>query len=300
MTKTLRTALIGLVVVIFSSAVYAQGTCGALVEAALDALDENCADLARNSACYGYNNVQATFTQDVPDGVFENPADRTELTNLETLVTAPLDETSGQWGVAMMSVQATNLEGMLPGQAVLFVVTGDAEIINEADEVEQVPMQSFIFTTGLGNPDCEEAPSRIIVQSPPDATVNLSVNGVNVSMASTMVLNTVADADGDTGYELTMVEGEAIYNDETVVTEGNWILIHDDPENPVNPASENMSVEMALLFDQGLPVCRPTPAEDVAEYQAVVDAIPPSVLFYEVGEIEFDERGCFAPEEAEE
>ena len=300
MTTTFRTALISSIVLILSSAVLAQDTCNALVLEALNALEDNCANLGRNSACYGYTRVEATFSEDASEVVFAQPADRTELTHLQTLITAPLDEETGQWGVAMMSVQATNLDDTLPGQAVLFVMTGDAEIINAADEVEQVPMQSFVFTTGLGNPDCEEAPSRVVVQSPPDQTVNLMVNGVQVELSSTMVLNTVRDAEGDTGYELTMIEGEAVYNGEFVVTEGNWILIHDDPDNPVNPAMEDMSVEAALTIDRGEPLCRPTPDEDVAKFQAMIDGIPASVLNYEVGTIEFDERGCFAPEDTED
>ena len=38
-----------------------QTSCPALVQQALDSVGGNCGDLARNSACYGYDDVLATF-----------------------------------------------------------------------------------------------------------------------------------------------------------------------------------------------------------------------------------------------
>ena len=83
-----------------------QQVCSALVEQALQAVDDNCNDLIRNTACYAYNQVQATFFQDVSNDFFSNPADRADLTYLDTIQTTPLDEDNDLWGIAMMSVQA--------------------------------------------------------------------------------------------------------------------------------------------------------------------------------------------------
>jgi hypothetical protein len=106
-----------------------QQVCSALVEQALQAVDDNCNDLIRNTACYAYNQVQATFFQDVSNDFFSNPADRADLTYLDTIQTTPLDEDNDLWGIAMMSVQA-NVPNTLPGQAVIFMLMGDVQVEN--------------------------------------------------------------------------------------------------------------------------------------------------------------------------
>ncbi|MEO0563123.1 MAG: hypothetical protein AAF125_13525, partial [Chloroflexota bacterium] len=46
--------------------VAAQPTvCEPLIAVAMGALEENCSEVERNTACYGYNNVTATFAEDV-------------------------------------------------------------------------------------------------------------------------------------------------------------------------------------------------------------------------------------------
>ena len=106
------------------------GTCPDLVEFALQEIGENCTDVSRNSACYGYNQVSATFTEPVPDDYFVQPADQAELISLDTLATSPLNLDEDIWGVAIMNVQA-NVPDTIPGQAVTFVVMGDAQVENQ-------------------------------------------------------------------------------------------------------------------------------------------------------------------------
>lgn len=113
-------------------ALLAQETCPALVQRALTAIGDNCGNMARNSACYGYNLVGATFTEAVPEDFFTTPADRTEINQLETLTTAALDVEADRWGVAVMTLQA-NIPNTLPGQAVTFVLLGDVEVENAVE-----------------------------------------------------------------------------------------------------------------------------------------------------------------------
>ncbi len=103
--------------------------CPALAQLAFTEMGTNCSGLGRNSACYGFNRVDATFSDAVADDFFTQPTDRTELTNLQTIETAPFDETLAQWGVAVMSVQA-NVPNALPGQALLFMMVGGVEVTN--------------------------------------------------------------------------------------------------------------------------------------------------------------------------
>jgi hypothetical protein len=118
------------------STVLAQMTCPALVEEALLAVDENCAEIGRNEACYGYNRVEASFAGEVAEDFFSQPADVASVIDLETIRTAPLDLENEQWGVAVMSLQA-NMPNTLPGQNVTFILIGDTEVENAvaADEV---------------------------------------------------------------------------------------------------------------------------------------------------------------------
>ena len=57
------------------------------IQDALQALGDNCSALDRNSACYGYNRVQATFGEPVEESFFSQVADRAGLTQLQTLQT---------------------------------------------------------------------------------------------------------------------------------------------------------------------------------------------------------------------
>ncbi len=104
--------------------------CPALAEQALEAVGDNCDVMDRNSACYGYNAVASSFLEPVDDTYFNDPAERTELRIVETIRTAPMDVDLERWGVAVMNVQA-NVPNTLPGQAVTFILLGDAEIEND-------------------------------------------------------------------------------------------------------------------------------------------------------------------------
>ncbi|MCL4252884.1 MAG: LysM peptidoglycan-binding domain-containing protein [Anaerolineae bacterium] len=56
----------------------------------------------------------------------------------------------------------------------------------------QSPMQAFYFTTGVGNINCAEAPNTITIKSPENLTVDLSVNGVDIRIGSTITLRNSA------------------------------------------------------------------------------------------------------------
>jgi LysM repeat protein len=157
--------------------VLAQQTCPVLVQDALQALGDNCANLDRNTACYGYNHLEATFNEPVEDNFFTQVTERAGLTQMETLETSPLDTTSGEWGIGVMNVQA-NVPNTLPGQAVTFLLLGDAQVENdvEPDEAFQPVAPVDVTTSGIANlratPDFN-APTLLTL---PDATT-LSADG---------------------------------------------------------------------------------------------------------------------------
>jgi LysM repeat protein len=157
----------------------APGTCPALVEQALAALSDNCGDLDRNAACYGFNQVDSTFTVPVESGFFSAPADRTELTTLETIRTSPLDLAEERWGIAVMNVQA-NLPGTLPGQAVTFILMGDAEVANQVAADEAFTGGDPVTVTTLSAVDARSGPSinSNVVGTVP-ATTDLQADAVS-------------------------------------------------------------------------------------------------------------------------
>lgn len=86
--------------------VFAQSgsTCDALVSEALELVANNCVALGRNEVCYGHATVSATLTDD--SYFFEVPGDIIPVTALEAIITRPVDPELGEWGIALMDIQA--------------------------------------------------------------------------------------------------------------------------------------------------------------------------------------------------
>lgn len=130
----LRLLVLLLLIVVTAVPLSAQpaAECPAQVEQALAAVGDACAGLGRNALCYGFTDVLASFTGAPPDLRFSAPSDRADLKFMASVQTSPLDPTSGNWGIALMNVQA-NIPGTLPGQNVVFILMGDAQIENQVD-----------------------------------------------------------------------------------------------------------------------------------------------------------------------
>jgi hypothetical protein len=130
--------LIGLLVL--PAGILAQeDRCPALVEEALAIVDDACTGLGRNQACYGHTLVTVTRFDGAPVEDFVEGGDITDVTQMASLTTAPLDVSENIWGIALLALQA-NLPGTLPGQNVTFIVYGDAELVSAVPpEVQASP-----------------------------------------------------------------------------------------------------------------------------------------------------------------
>lgn len=279
MNKTLKLSLFTLMIGLFSTAAFAQDTCNVLVNRALETLNANCASVERNQACYGYDRVDATFVEEASADVFTQPSDIADLALFSALQTAPFDETSDEWGVALMKIQA-NLPGTLPGQNVMMVVMGDAKV-ESAVEGEGAPMEAFYFTTGVGQARCADAPDTLILQSPANTTVNLTINESEITLASTAILSVV---DEGAAFELTMADGEAMIDGRMMVREGHWAKIPLDVDNPLENGFHGVTDE--------LPDCRPTPQENIAMFEGMMEVMPKDLMNYEVDPIDYHPFGC--------
>ena len=130
---------------------YGQGgdACGVIVETALNMAGQLCADLGRNQACYGHALLEAEL-QPGSEGVsFARLGDRTGLDTLSLLRLSALDETSGQWGVALLKAQAS-LPDTLPGQNVTLVLFGQTELglLQTTAETDSGPSVAVIVLAG--------------------------------------------------------------------------------------------------------------------------------------------------------
>ncbi len=188
-------------------------TCPDIVNSAIQAADQLCEGLGRNTICYGNFKLNATPQDGVSDWTFEQVGDMADVNDLATLQLTGMNEENGEWGVAVMALQA-NLPNTLPGQNVTFILFGDITLENATTQ-EQVengefsPMQAFYLTTGIGDAGCSEAPeSGMLVQTPQGVgEVTFNVNGVDVAMGSTVFFQ----ANTPQHLTATTVEGAAVF-----------------------------------------------------------------------------------------
>lgn len=145
-------------------------TCPAVVEQALAQLGDNCAGLERNSACYGFNRIEATFVESVPADFFTRPADQAALVALASLRTSPLDTQLGEWGMAVIKAQA-NVPDTLPGQAVTFLLLGDTEVENAVEPAAAAGQSLTVITQAETTARSEPSESGPIVAALPAGTV---------------------------------------------------------------------------------------------------------------------------------
>jgi hypothetical protein len=149
---------------------------------AMDALRDHGNVMSRNNACYGNSTVRAVFAANAPIK-FEKLGDKAPIQAIRALSTSSLNLQQGTWGISLLKLQA-NLPDTMPGQSVTFMVFGDTTVENGSGN-----MQAFYFKSGLGSVDCKEAPrDGILVRSPNHTEVTFTANGVQVTIASTVML----------------------------------------------------------------------------------------------------------------
>ncbi len=171
-----------------------DNACSTLVQEAVDATHTNCTNIGRNQACYGNVKIDTVPSSPDIDLAFDQSGDIVDVVEIQSMQLSSM-LTPDEWGIALLSLQA-NLPDTLPGQNVLIVLFGDVTIENAASlGSDYDPMQSFILTSGIGEPRCTEAPrDGILIQTPEGVgMVDLQINGVQISLGSTAFLQAVPD-----------------------------------------------------------------------------------------------------------
>jgi hypothetical protein len=267
-----RKLILTLITLLLASTAYSQGqSCPAIVETALEAVEEVCADAGRNQACYGNVELNALPQPGVQSFEFSQRGDIVNVADVAEMALKPLNETAGTWGVALMRLQAS-LPDTLPGQNVTLLLFGDVSIAPNPDAEATSPMQAFYFRSGIGDAPCSEAPSSgIIVQTPEGATeVTFNINGVDVSMGSTVLLRAMP------GEEMTVsaLEGSAVINvrgELYAVIAGTWarlpidrdLRILDAPALPTAYNDENLAALPLNLLARRIQARTPLTEEEL-------------------------------------
>jgi hypothetical protein len=359
--------------IIFSSrpseAQNAGGTCSALAEEALNQSGQNCDGLGINAACYGYNRVSVLFNQDVAEDQFSKPADRADVSVLQSIETSAYDQTSDFWGIAVMKLQA-NIPNTLPGQAVTFILMGETQVQDavppesqmlpsaavitvqpsarsnvrskpslranvlvaveagvdlQADAVDETgnwlrvvangvpgwinratvgdvdastlptitseamsPMQAFYLKTKFGKAECDEAPSALLVQGPKNLSIDLSVNGANITIHSTVLFRTI----DENTLELIVLDGEAVVDGLVIPTGFRSVISLKDLQVSLPGLAENL--QTVSTADGNWTDCLPISDEERVSLQTFTN-IPANLLSYPVTIPEGVSGACAQP-----
>lgn len=166
------------------SLVSAQDSCPADVDDAIALLNNTCFGIGRNQACYGNGDIVAIPVSNATID-FVAPGDSATVDNIASLILSPFEADFAEWGVAVLVLQA-NLPDTLPGQNVTMLLLGDTTFFNDNG--------AYYFTSGIGSPTCNQAPDGMMIQTPDGVgEVNLTMNGINITLGSTAYLGTLEE-----------------------------------------------------------------------------------------------------------
>ncbi|MEL7236270.1 MAG: SH3 domain-containing protein, partial [Chloroflexota bacterium] len=165
------------------------------------------------------------------------------------------------------------------------------------DPTIRTPMQAFYFTTGIGNPDCNEAPNAVLIQSPQGARTTLTINAAEITLGSTIYLET-DPSNGD--MILYVLDGVAEVNN-LVVPEGYRAVV--STAGSVQAVTDLAAQGITPVTAQQLPEVsgqwRSCAVIGAAERQRLSELpdIPASLLNYPVTLPGTPTQFCASPEE---
>lgn len=172
-------------------------TCASIIEEAFTDVGTNCANLDNNTLCYGYDSVTAEFVEDIantPDEpTLEQPSDRVNLIDLNSITTAPLSVEDEEYGLAVLRTQANLPTSTIDDQAVVLVSMGEVTIVDE------VPVdQKFV----------------------PQDVVNITVESES---GSTQFVSFPPDWDNRASEEVATIENGEVFEVDAITTDGEWL-----------------------------------------------------------------------------
>lgn len=170
---------------VWGAAAHAQEQCSAVMQQAIALVSETCSATGRNEACHGYYRVEAK-DRTGSNALQFNVGDIVSVLDVSALTTAPMNLEEGEWGVALLRLQA-NLPDLLPGENVTLLLLGDTRMQADDRSENARPMQIFQLETSILGVRCSEGPADgLLVQTPQDLQhIKLTVNGITIETAGT-------------------------------------------------------------------------------------------------------------------
>jgi LysM repeat protein len=219
-------------------------TCEELVSAAMDIASDACIEMESGEACYGHAQVSAEFQPDAAVR-FSLPGDSADLSTMRRIRTTDLSETAQTWGIAMV-------KAIVEQHEILFVLYGDATL----DEITP-DMNAASLSTVPGRASCGPS-SAMLIQSLEDAQVTLNLNGVDITLGSTV--------------HITAIENQAM----TIATiEGTVVVAASNATRIVHPGAQ-VHVPLDGIIANGAP-SEPAPLDIASIQQAPLVLLDPPV-----------------------
>jgi hypothetical protein len=189
-------ALLGLVLLFTIGWVAtAAQDCPALVERALEQVEEACAVMRGNQACYGYKALEARLQEGLSQFAFNGVGDITGVDTIETLHLSALVPIKDEWGMTVMRVRA-DISDEYPNENVTLLAFG-AISIDPLHGEEFQPMQAFAIQTGNATSGCNNVTENgLMIQTPEGVgRVTLWINDVRIRVGSTILLQAQPNSD---------------------------------------------------------------------------------------------------------
>jgi len=179
-----------------------NASCQALIDRTIQASDSYCGETASNTACYGNNTLRADLAPNASQR-FSERGDMISVNELRRLSASPLNIDRNEWGIAVFNVIA-NLPRSLPGETVTMVVFGNATLDNQSGE--EGGLESFYFSSELGQIVCEKIPfDGLMVTSPDGSGVRFSINGSELTLMGNASIKAVRNGE----MEVSVYKGSA-------------------------------------------------------------------------------------------
>ena len=164
----------------------------------MQASGDYCDQIGSNQVCYGNNTLSAELNS---AGEFAQEGDVVSVADLRRLAASPLNLASEEWGIAVFKVLA-NLPRSLPGETITMVVFGNTTLDNPSGN-----LQSFYFSSTLGQIQCDEVPfDGLMITMPDGAGVRFIINGADMTLMGNASISAIQNG----SMEVSLYSGSAI------------------------------------------------------------------------------------------
>jgi hypothetical protein len=199
-------------------------TCQELIDRAMQASGDSCDQMGSNQVCYGNNTLLAELIAGTASQ-FGQQGDMVSVANLRRLAASPLSLVSEEWGIAVFKVMA-NLPRSLPGETITMVVFGNTTLDNASSN-----LQTFFFSSTLGQIVCDQVPFDGLMITMPDGTgVSFVINGAEM----TLMGNASITATQNGSMEVSMFSGSA-----TITSSGQTQIVTAGQSTSMDLGGEN-------------------------------------------------------------